>query len=151
MPWPTKNPRQRGGWTHTNNRPLDIIHNHNGPPIVRYGGFCQTAPTYHLFRCHGHSDPPRRVIQVVVFDRLAFVAKSKAGHGGCSMRECPGEAEFMNREEKKAYCERCAKQRQGVVACTWTSIYPCHNQSGLNQPPFNKPCSLCTAYEGGIQ
>ncbi len=131
-----------------NNRPLDIIHNHaRGRGRVKYAGYCQNAPMYHLFRCVALSDPPRRKVVLKTFDQRRFTTESKAGRGGCSMRNCPGEAVLMGEKATQAYCERCAQRVQGKLPCSWTSILPCHRVMGLDIGPYGKPCPTCTGFE----
>ncbi len=148
MPTAIKRMTMRGDRS-LNNRPLDIVHNHKTrKPIIRYAGYSKTAPQYHLFQCVQVSDPPRKRVTLVKFDGARFTSDSKAGHGGCSMRHCPGEAVTMNPQGKQAYCARCAQRVTGQVPCSWTSILGCTQRMGLDQKPHPTPCPVCAQFEG---
>jgi hypothetical protein len=135
-----------GGYGHLNNRPPNVVHNHESGARIVYVGFSETAPDHHLFRCVAHSDPPRRQVQLKPFDQRGFTSESKAGRGGCSMRDCPGNAVEMDEDETQAYCEHCATRVRGIVPCSWTSIEPCYTGWGLDKPPHGRPCPTCTAF-----
>jgi len=131
-----------------NNRPSGIIHNHErGTGRIVYGGYCPTAPMYHLFRCTALSTPPRRKVVLKAFNHRVFTAESKAGRGGCSMRLCPGEAILMDEKGTQAYCERCARRAQGRLPCTWTSVLACDRVMGLDTGPYGTPCPTCRNFE----
>lgn len=116
----------RKGDKQLNNRPLDIVHNHEARrPVIKYQGYCRTAPGYHLFACVQTSDPPRRKVNLIEFQAGVFTSDSKAGQGGCSMRHCPGSAVQMNEVGKQAYCEKCVQRVTGNVPCQWTAIEAC--------------------------
>jgi hypothetical protein len=134
------------GFQNLNNRPIDLMHNHEeGQGGIRYAGFCETAPEYHLFECMGHSPTPRKAVRLLTFDRQSFDPESKAGQGGCSMRGCPGDAGAM--DAARAYCGRCAERVKGIIPCPWASILPCNRRLGLDQLPYSMPCSPCVAFE----
>lgn len=131
-----------------NNRPLDIVHNHEVRPArILRRGYSETAPDYHLYQCLQKSDPPQRKVKLVEFKASRFSPESKAGQGGCSMRNCPGQAVQMNKEGKRAFCERCLQRVTGNVPCKWTSITLCRNRHQLNEGPYGKPCSICREEE----
>lgn len=128
----------RKGDKQLNNRPLDIVHNHEERrPRIMYRGYSRTAPDYHLFTCLQKSDPPRRKVKLVKFQANAFTSESKAGQGGCSMRNCPGSAVRMNRTGKQAFCEKCVQRVTGNIPCQWSAIEGCTGQE----------CSICKEFE----
>jgi hypothetical protein len=136
------------GYQHLNNQPLDLMHNHEkGQGGIRYAGFCETAPEYHLFVCIGHSPPPRKEVKLLTFDRQSFDPESKAGLGGCSMRGCPGDAVAMDTTARRAYCEPCALRARGIIPCPSAFILPCNHRLGLDLWPHATPCPTCTAFE----
>ncbi len=115
----------------------EVLHNHDGTPNIRYAGYSEKLPDHHLWRCDGHSEPPRnKAVSLVPFSRHRFSTESKAGRGGCSMRECPGDAVQMNEDGTLAYCETCTSRSLGVVPCPWTTVMPCR-----------EPCSVCDGPE----
>lgn len=125
------------GYSQLNNRPPLIVHNHSGGGVVKSEGFSRTAPDYHLFQCEAFSDRPRKLVRFLDFSHLAFSPESKAGRGGCSMRHCPSDAEFMDEAMTQAYCEGCAMRVRGVLPCSWTSIVGCRERMGLGE------CGVC--------
>lgn len=138
----------RRGESGLNNRPLDIVHNHDiRNPKVRYEGFSKTAPDHHLFKCYAKSDPPQKPVKLIAFQLDAFVRDSKAGHGGCSMRLCPGQAVYMRPKGKQAYCEKCAHRVTGNLPCQWTSIEICRRKWGIALGPYSTDCGTCVAFE----
>ena len=128
----------RKGDKQLNNRPLDIVHNHEvRRPHIAYRGYSRKAPNYHLFTCLQKSDPPRRKVRLVGFKASTFTLESKAGQGGCSMRNCPGNAVRMNKTGKQAFCEKCVKRVTGNAPCQWSAIETCQGAS----------CPICEEYE----
>jgi hypothetical protein len=143
-------PKVRGDYgkeKQLNNRPLNIIHNHERGGVIQYMGFSSKSPAHHLFKCFAFSEPPRKPVVLKDFDRRCFTRESKAGQGGCSNRNCPGEAEFMNPEATQAYCALCAQRVRGIIPCSWTSIILCNKRWGNDRPPYGKPCPTCRAFE----
>ena len=133
-----------------NTHPADVEHNHDEQhPLVVYVGYSQKAPDHHLFKCMAYSDPPRRTVQLQAFKQWAFTPESKAGRGGCSMRDCPRDAVEMDMDLTvgRAYCLPCAHRRQGIIPCPWTQIEICYETWGLDKPPYNHPCPTCTGFE----
>lgn len=129
------------------NRPDEVLHNHDSAPCIEYAGYCQTAPTHHLWRCTKQSDPPHKVVELVPFDQSQFSDESKAWRGGCSMRLCPGDAVMMRKEGHHAYCERHALHAQRErKSCPWTSITPCPRAQGLEGEVYVQPCPTCKSY-----
>ena len=124
----------------------EVRHNHEGKVCrVIYAGFSQTAPHYHLFKCLALSDPPRRVVELIPFDRMRFSEDSKARRNGCSMRNCLSDATMMNEKGSRAYCdlhtERVSPKRH---PCPWTSIKVCHRVLRLDD---GRPCPTCAAFK----
>ena len=125
----------------------EVLHNHHTAPHIEYAGMSRTAPHYHLWRCVAHTERPRNPrAELKPFDKRAFSWDSKAGQGGCSMRNCPGDAVMMS--ATLAYCDLCAHRTHDIVPCPWTSIEPCHRRLRLDLPPYGTPCPTCTALEG---
>lgn len=133
--------RPKSGAVRLRNRADKALHNHESSPYIVYAGYSTTAPHYHLFKCTRLSDPPRRVVNLIPFDRMRFSEDSKARRGGCSMRHCPSDATMMTEKGNQAYCETHAAQQ---VPCPWTSIESCARVIQLED---GRPCPTCRAFE----
>ncbi len=140
----------RKGERGLNNRPLDVVHNHDiRPPHIKYVGFSnKTNDNDHLFVCQQKSDPPRKILHLVTFSSEAFTHDSKAGRGGCSMRLCPGEAVQMSTTSRRqAFCVKCVQRMTGNAPCQWTQIEPCRRKLKINTEPYGKDCPVCLILE----
>ena len=144
---PFAKPKTRVNFGQLNNRPLGIVHNHNGAARIVYAGFSERAPDQHLFRCEAFSEPPRKIVMLSPFVAQGFLPESKAGRGGCSMRKCPGDAVKMNADQHKAYCLRCSQRVTGIEPCSWTSVELCGHKWGLDEGDDAKPCPMCAPFE----
>lgn len=129
---------------HLPHQPSTVLHNHNAPARMVYKGYSEKAPQYHLFRCVQLSRPPRRVVELVPFDRRRFSDNSKAGRGGCSMRRCPGDAVMMSTKDHHAYCQmHSQRSQQERQPCPYTSIEMCHRKLRLEEGPYGTRCPTC--------
>ncbi len=125
-----------------------VLHNHDylntSRGNMRYAGFSDKNPSYHLFVCIAHSKPPRnKNLRLQPYVWTAFGPESKAGRGGCSMRGCHEQAVNMNEKGTKAYCARCSNRNTSAVPCPWTSILPCSRIQSLGE----EPCVTCDSFE----
>lgn len=126
----------------------EVLHNHdylgNARAAIHYAGYSDKNPSYHLFECGGHSQPPRnKTLSLQLYVRTSFGPESKAGRGGCSMRGCHEQAVNMNAKGTKAYCMRCSNRSTAIVPCPWTSITPCariQSQGAVR-------CATCVSFE----
>ncbi len=136
----------RRGERGLNNRPLDVVHNHDiRRPVIRYVGHSKKNPNEHLFICVQTSDPPRKKLTLVAFRAHTFMLESKAGRGGCSMRLCPGDAVQMSLSgRRQAFCAKCVQRVTGNAPCQWTQIELCRMKLKLGE------CRICEKFEEEI-
>jgi len=129
------------------NTPHDeVLHNHDTSRDIHYQGYRDKNPSYHLFRCLAHSQPPRnKNLHLQPYVRTAFGPESKAGRGGCSMRGCHEQAVNMSEKGTKAYCSRCSNRSTNIVPCPWTSIIPCSRIQSRGE----EKCVTCDSFEVG--